>query len=109
MFAFASHAPELRTYESGVFSLLRQLGCACGVALMTAVLRLEVNAHGGALAAGSGAADGTAAPLFDLPTLLAYSDCFRMMAWAALVIIPGIFLFRPTGLATDRTDGAPTA
>jgi len=79
-FAFATLAPELRTDASGVFSLLRQLGCASGVALMTAVLRLEVNAHGGALTAGSGAVDGTAARLFDLPTLLAYSDCFRMMA-----------------------------
>jgi DHA2 family multidrug resistance protein len=107
-FAFATLAPELRTDASGVFSLLRQLGCACGVALMMAVLRLEATAHGGTVAAtGSGAANGASAPLFDQATLLAYSDCFRMMAVASLLVIPGILLFRPAGADTGRKDGAP--
>jgi DHA2 family multidrug resistance protein len=106
-FAFATLAPELRTDATGVFSLLRQLGFAVGVALMTAVLQLEVKAHGGTLATGSGGADGTAAQLFDLPTLLAYRDCFRMMAWAALVIIPGIFLFRPAAAPSGRQEITP--
>jgi hypothetical protein len=30
----------------------------------------------------------------DIATLAAYADCFRMMAVAALVVVPGIFLFR---------------
>jgi DHA2 family multidrug resistance protein len=90
--AFATLAPELRTDASGLYSLLRQLGFASGMALMTAVLRLQVNAHRGVLSDGGGAA---AAPTFDLASLLAYRDCFRMMAIASLLVIPGIFLFRP--------------
>src|SRR6185312_6184170 len=40
--AFSTLATELRTDASGVYSLLRQLGFASGVALMTAVLRAKV-------------------------------------------------------------------
>src|SRR4029077_9049229 len=37
--AFSSLAAELRTDAAGVYSLLRQLGCATGVAAMTALLQ----------------------------------------------------------------------
>src|SRR5437764_70206 len=35
--AFSTLAPDRRTDAAGLYSLLRQLGCACGVALMTAI------------------------------------------------------------------------
>src|SRR5258708_29594276 len=85
-FAFATLAPELRTDASGVFSLLRQLGCACGVALMTAVRRLAGDAPGGALAAGS--RHGAGAPVFCLPTPLAYRDRVCPVAAAGRLILP---------------------
>ena len=37
--AFSTLATELRTDATGLYSLLRQLGYASGVALMTAVLQ----------------------------------------------------------------------
>ncbi len=93
--AFATLAPELRTDASGLYSLLRQVGYASGVALMTAVLRLEVDAHLGVPSGGpGGAALLPSAHLLDLATLHAYRDCFRMMAVTSLIVIPGIFLFR---------------
>lgn len=87
--AFSTLAPELRTDATGLFSLLRQLGYASGVALMTALLqeRVQFNlARHGALPHTVGAA-----------TLAAYRDCFRMMAGTALLVVPGILLFRIVG------------
>lgn len=84
--AFSTLSPELRTDATGLFSLLRQLGYASGVALMTALLqeRVQFNlARHGALPNALNAA-----------TLAAYRDCFRMMAGAAFLVIPGIGLFR---------------
>lgn len=86
--AFSTLAPELRTDATGLYSLLRQLAYASGVALMTALLqqRIQFNlARLGALPHASDAA-----------TLAAYGDCFRMMAVAAVAVVPGIFLFRIT-------------
>jgi len=104
--AFSTLAPELRTDASGLFSLLRQLGFASGVALMTAVLRLEIERHLAVLSGGGGAGASPPAPLLDLATLLAYRDCFRMMAVASLIVIPGIFLFRLAGADAGRKDSA---
>jgi MFS transporter, DHA2 family, multidrug resistance protein len=97
---FATLAPDMRTDAAGVYSLLRQLGCASGVALMTAVLRSQVDANLidlglidlGAQASGPGAA--LSAQLINSATLLAYKTCFQAMAVAALIMIPGIWLFR---------------
>jgi len=102
---FATLAPDMRTDAAGVYSLLRQLGCASGVALMTAVLRSQVDANLidlgliapglidlGAQASGPGAA--LSAQLINGATLLAYKTCFQAMAVAALIMIPGIWLFR---------------
>ena len=43
--AFSTLAAELRTDAAGLYCLLRQLGCATGVAVMTAVLQAKVQ-HG---------------------------------------------------------------
>jgi hypothetical protein len=74
---------------------LRQLGCASGVALMTAVLRAQVDANLSELAANAN--DPSAAlsgQLIGSATLGAYSTCFRAMAVAVLIVAPGIWLFR---------------
>ncbi len=83
---FSTLAPELRTDAAGVYSLLRQLGCAFGVALMTAVLRAKIAAN---------SLGGPIPPHFqDIAALHAYSACFRAMAVAALITMPGALLFR---------------
>jgi DHA2 family multidrug resistance protein len=99
--AYSTLSPALRTDASGLFSLLRQLGFASGVALMTAVLRLEIVRHHGAVAGSRSPAQ----PL-DLAALLGYRDCFRIMAVASLIVIPGIFLFRAVRTAAPRSGGA---
>jgi MFS transporter, DHA2 family, multidrug resistance protein len=90
--AFSTLSPELRTDASGVYSLLRQLGCASGVALMTAVLRSRIGANLLSLAGASGSGAGGSAEV--VATLHAYGQCFGMMAIAALAVLPGVFLFR---------------
>ena len=40
--AFSTLGPELRTDAAGVYNLARQLGCAAGVATMTAVLQARI-------------------------------------------------------------------
>jgi DHA2 family multidrug resistance protein len=91
--AYSTLSPELRTDASGLFSLLRQLGYASGVALMAAVLRVRIgiNLSGTATLPANAALPAAAV---NAATLQAYRDCFMMLALAALVVIPGIFLFR---------------
>jgi DHA2 family multidrug resistance protein len=91
---FSTLAPERRTDASGLYSLLRQLGSASGVALMTAVLRVRLDAHLSGLA-GEFAGAAIPAARLNAASLEAYADCFRMMAIAALVVSPGVLLFRP--------------
>lgn len=91
--AFSTLSPELRTDASGVYSLLRQLGCASGVALMSAILLARADANLLALS-GPGAAGNPSGSLADLATLHAYAQCFTIMAVAALAVSPGVFLFR---------------
>lgn len=99
--AYSTLTPALRTDGSGVYSLVRQLGFATGVALMAAVLRLEIAGHRRAVVATASSVQ----PL-DLAALLGYRDCFRLMAVASLILIPGIFLFRAAGAAAPRAGGA---
>jgi MFS transporter, DHA2 family, multidrug resistance protein len=80
--AFSTLPEEMRTDAAGLYSLLRQLGCASGLALMSAVLQLKI----------SGTPQPT--PTVAGAELQAYADCFRMMAIAAIVVMPGILLFR---------------
>jgi DHA2 family multidrug resistance protein len=79
--AFVTLPPDRRTDAAGLYSLLRQLGYASGIALLTAVLRRRIATH---LAA--------ADPLAEFS---AYRDCFGLMALACLAVIPAVFLFRP--------------
>ncbi len=85
---FSTMTAAWRTDATGVYSLLRQLGCASGVALMTAVLRASIEARlARAGIAASHAAQAAA-------TLDAYSWSFRVMAIAAAMLLPGIWFFR---------------
>ena len=86
--AFATLPDELRTDGAGVYSLLRQLGGAAGVALMAAVLQLRLLTHFAADPAG---------PTSEAAAFSAYADCFRIMAVATIAVIPGILLFRVAG------------
>jgi MFS transporter, DHA2 family, multidrug resistance protein len=93
--AFLTLAPDRRTDAAGLYSLLRQLGCAFGVALMTVVLRMQLDAHLGDLPATTGGPGGLLPDqAAAMAGLQAYRDCFAMMALAALIAVPGIFLFR---------------
>jgi DHA2 family multidrug resistance protein len=80
--AFSTLGAELRTDAAGVYSLLRQLGCATGVAVMTALLQARI--HGNSL------------PVFDpsARVFAAYTSCFRTMAIITAITLPGILLFR---------------
>ena len=92
--AFSSLAAELRTDAAGVYSLLRQLGCATGIATMTAVLQARIHTNVMAISSQGGPAGSSSSPLLDAATLGAYASCFRSMAIITAIIIPGIFLFR---------------
>jgi DHA2 family multidrug resistance protein len=92
--AFSSLADELRTDAAGAYSLLRQLGCATGVAAMTALLQARIQTNYAAIADQRGLGAGSPSHLTDLATLGAYTGCFRTMAIITLFTIPGVFLFR---------------
>ncbi|MBV9829635.1 MAG: multidrug efflux MFS transporter [Alphaproteobacteria bacterium] len=83
--AFSTLIPMLRTDATGLYSLIRQLSYAAGVAIMTALLQARTLVR---------IADHTLAHVSAGARLAAYSDCFRVMGVASLVIIPAIFLFR---------------
>jgi MFS transporter, DHA2 family, multidrug resistance protein len=92
--AFSTLGPELRTDAAGVYSLSRQLGCAAGVAAMTAILQTRIDGelrslvqHGATFGAGS-------LPVLKDATFIAYTGCFRALAVAALAMIPAVLLFR---------------
>jgi DHA2 family multidrug resistance protein len=92
--AFSTLAAELRTDAAGLYCLLRQLGCATGVAAMTALLQAKIQHCLTAIA--DHGANGAGAPLrlHDTAIFGAYTGCFRTLAIVTAVIIPGIFLFR---------------
>jgi len=92
--AFSTLAAELRTDAAGVYSLLRQLGCATGVAAMTALLQAKIQHGFTALADHAPTGVGPSSHLQDIMIFGAYTGCFRTMAVVTAVIIPGIFLFR---------------
>ena len=92
--AFSSLADELRTDAAGVYSLLRQLGCATGVAAMTALLQARIQTNSVAIAEQQALGTGSPPHLLDWATLGAYTGCFRIMAIITLFTIPGVFLFR---------------
>jgi MFS family permease len=90
---FWTLAAELRTDAAGIYNLARQLGCATGVAVMTAVLRARIqirlsdlNSHGRVPAAST--------DILGAISLAAYTDCFRVLAILALAMTPGVLLLR---------------
>jgi MFS transporter, DHA2 family, multidrug resistance protein len=93
-FAFSTLAAELRTDAAGVYSLLRQLGCATGVAAMTALLQARIQTNYAAIIDQPVLGAGTPSHSLDLVTFGAYTGCFRILAVITVVIIPGVFLFR---------------
>jgi DHA2 family multidrug resistance protein len=94
--AFSTLAPELRTEASGLYSLLRQLGFASSVALMTAVLRtrIDINLLGIAAMLRSPGDGWLSVDAINTATLQAYRQCFMTLSIAAVIVIPGVFLFR---------------
>jgi DHA2 family multidrug resistance protein len=94
--AFSTLAPDLRTEASGLYSLLRQLGFASSVALMTAVLRtrIDINLLGITAMLPTPGDGSPSVDAVNTATLQAYRQCFMMLSVAALLVIPGAFLFR---------------
>jgi DHA2 family multidrug resistance protein len=92
--AFSTLDAELRTDAAGVYSLLRQLGCATGVAVMTAVLQARI--HGNSLLGLNASGPGIPSPseAASYTVFAAYTGCFRTMAIITAVTLPGILLFR---------------
>jgi DHA2 family multidrug resistance protein len=95
--AFSTLAPGIRTDATGLYSLLRQLGYASGVALMSAILQSKISLHSADLSSGLAAGTPLPSQLAEAAALHGFADCFTMMAIASAVIIPGILLFRIGG------------
>lgn len=98
--AFSTLGPDLRTDAAGVYSLSRQLGCAAGVAIMTALLQARIESGVVAFYRHGAIAGVSSTRAFEAASFVAYTDCFRILAIGAVAVIPGILLFRgprPTG------------
>jgi DHA2 family multidrug resistance protein len=92
--AFSTLGAELRTDAAGVYSLLRQLGCATGVALMTALLQARIHGYSLPVFDPSAAGMGSPSEVASHQVFAAYTGCFRTMAIITAVTLPGILLFR---------------
>ena len=92
--AFSTLAAELRTDATGVYNLLRQLGCATGVAMMTAVLQSGIQSRTGNIFDPASVKAGLQSAALGSATFAAYTACFRLLAVITLTLLPGIFLFR---------------
>src|ERR1044071_3515398 len=98
--AFSTLSPAQRTDAAGLYSLLRPLGFASGVALMSAVLRVRLDENLLASAT-AGSVPATEASV-NAASLSAYADCFGMMALAAIAVSPGILIFGTTRSAEEK-------
>src|SRR5206468_12476409 len=78
--AFSTLEAELRTDAAGVYSLLRQLGCATGVAGMTALLQARIHHGLAAIADQEPTGGGLSSRLQDAAIFGAYAGCFRTLA-----------------------------
>jgi MFS transporter, DHA2 family, multidrug resistance protein len=92
--AFSTLAPDQRTDAAGVYSLLRQVGCATGVATMTGVLQAKIHVNLADLMSGGTAAAQLSSQAVDHASFAAYIGCFQTMAVITAAIVPGIVLFR---------------
>jgi DHA2 family multidrug resistance protein len=106
--AFSTLPAELRTDAAGVYNLMRQLGCATGVAAMTGVWQVLFGAE---LAPLSGqVADTSAAPeLLEAVRFAAYAASFRLLAATTALLIPGVLLFHIVPPDRDLDGAAPRA
>jgi MFS transporter, DHA2 family, multidrug resistance protein len=87
--------PALRTDATGLYSLLRQVGSASGLALMTGLLQVRIQAHLPPLPGGAAGQAAALPPgLIAQATLQAYAECFRVMVVMALAVTPAVMLFR---------------
>jgi len=93
--AFVTLAHSLRADAAGLIGVLRQLGSATGVAVTTGLLRTRIVFHLAALTPHGGALAGASSRTAATASLLAYGDCFRVLAIATLLLLPGLLLFRP--------------
>lgn len=91
--AFSTLDERLRTDGAGLYNLARQLGCATGVAAMTAVLQARIHSHLKNFHLAKGIVM-LSPQAHSLASFAAYADCFRLLAIIALMMIPGVFLFR---------------
>jgi MFS transporter, DHA2 family, multidrug resistance protein len=92
--AFSTLAADLRTDAAGVYNLARQLGCATGVAAMTAVLQARIHFHLSELYDQARNPSFSPGRLQAAASFAAYTDCFRLLAIITLALLPGISLFR---------------
>ncbi len=92
--AFSTLAAELRTDAAGVYSLMRQLGCATGVAVMTALLQARIQTNFMGIIDHPPAGLRSLSEGTDSATFAAYVGCFETMAIITAVLLPGILLFR---------------
>jgi hypothetical protein len=83
---------------------MRQLGCAIGVAAMTAVWQVLFD-KGLAPMPGRVADTSAARELLEAGRFAAYAGAFRLLAATAVLLIPGLLLFRLT--PPDRDLGGP--
>ena len=102
--AYSTLAVHLRTDAAGIYNLVRQFGCATGVAVMTAVLQVRLQIRLSHLrphaVSGVSFADPSAAA-----SLAAYGDCFQALAILALAMVPAVLLFRVAGQRGEPVSG----
>jgi DHA2 family multidrug resistance protein len=104
--AFSTLLTELRTDAAGLYNLMRQLGCAAGVAVMTAFLQTRIEAEFAKFTAavpGAGAAPGA---LLTAAKLAAYLGSFRVLGIVTALLIPGLLLFRRIPPAAGGSAGS---
>lgn len=105
--AFSTVAAELRTDAAGIYNLARQLGCATGVAIMSAVLQTRIHTHFRELSAHAGTIGPSPARIYGAASFFSYTDCFRLLAIITLAMVPGILLFRIMRRSDTGTTAAP--
>jgi DHA2 family multidrug resistance protein len=103
--AFSTLPAELRTDAAGVYNLMRQLGCATGVATMTAFWNMQF--HAGFAPFPDQASDTLAAPEPPEAARFAYAASFRLLAATTVLLIPGVLLFRLAPPGRDRDGPVP--
>jgi MFS transporter, DHA2 family, multidrug resistance protein len=101
--AFSTVSARIRSDATGVYNLMRQLGSAAGVAIMTLVLEERISANASGIAESTGALSRVGLLVAAVPQ--AYSDCFRLMAIATLMLVPGLLLLRFNRLRTSEHEG----